>query len=221
MELGNDFQVKYKDVRDVAAIAVSEQEVIATHGETAMKTARRVTVLSLVSIFGFAAGVPGAQQRRSQVSQLEDCLAECQASLGQEGAEILGECKGGCWHAEAVRLRSADKCDVILQEASYGGMAGYRNCVTDVAVVVRDYKICRRIANQAGRGYCLARLATETGNVAICMEIRQAQTPGDMNDECFYYGVALPWKRPEVCNYIRSKDVRDECRRIVGGAAGN
>lgn len=142
-----------------------------------MKTVTRLIVAGLALMIGFAPVAPGAQQPRRQVSQLEDCLAECQASLAQEGAEILGECKGGCRHAEAVRLRSADKCDVILQEASYGGMGGYKNCVTDVAVVVRDYTICRRIPDPVWRGECLNRLALETGNPAACMEIPDEYSP--------------------------------------------
>jgi hypothetical protein len=145
----------------------------------------------LALMIGFAPEAPGAQQRRTQVSQLEDCLAECQASLGQEGAEILGNCKGGCWHTEAVRRRIADKCDVILQEANFGGMGGYKNCVTDVAVVVRDYTICRRIPDPVWRGECLSRLALETGNTAACREIPE---------ECPYPGCDI-------------QAVRNDCRR--------
>lgn len=142
-----------------------------------MKAIARLMAAGLALMIGFAPGPAEAQQRRTWISELEDCLAECQASLGQEGPEILGDCKGGCWHAEAVRLRSADKCDVILQEASFGGMAGYKNCVTNVAVVVKDYKICRRIPEPVWRGECLERLAEETGNSAACMEIPEEYSP--------------------------------------------
>ena len=184
-----------------------------------MKKTLRLTVLSLALIVGFATGVQGAQQQRAQTSELEYCLAECYASLGREGAEILGECKAGCWHSEAVRTKNPDKCDILFQEENYGGEGAYQNCVSDVASVVGDYKICRRIADLAWRDNCLARLATETGNVAICMEI-QTRAPGDMRTQC-HYGVALSWKRPEICDYIESKDVRDNCRRVVGGLPRN
>lgn len=145
--------------------------------ETPMKTVACLMGAGLALMICFAPGSPGAQQRNRCVSELEDCLAECQDSLGQSGAEILGDCKGSCWHAEAVCLRSADKCNVILQEASFGGMGGYKNCVTDVAVVLRDYKICGRISDPVWRGECLERLALETGNPAACTEIPEEYSP--------------------------------------------
>lgn len=141
-----------------------------------MKTAVRLIVLSLVLIVGFATGVSGAE-KMAQKSWLEGCLAECQESHGQSGTKILLDCKGGCYHTNAVRSKNPDKCDIILQEESYGGMAGYKNCVTDVAVNVRDYTICRRIPDPVCKGECLERLAVETGNTAACMEIPQEYSP--------------------------------------------
>lgn len=175
-------------------------------------------ILSLALIVGVIRSVPGAQQQRAQKSSLEDCLAECGTTLGQSGSEILGECKGGCWHREAIRIKSPDKCDVIFQEEKYGGEAGYQNCVSDVASIVGDYKICRRITDQAWRDACRERLAIEAGNIESCMEI-ETREPSDMRTQCFY-GMALASKKPEICVHIESKDVRDDCKRVVGGLKG-
>lgn len=142
----------------------------------AVKTVLCLTVLCLALTVGFVTSVQGAQ-KRAQISELEDCLAECNKSLGQSGAEMLGECKGGCYHSDAMRIRNPDKCDIVLQEKGYGGMAGYKNCVTDVAAAVRDYTICRRIPEPLWRGECLERLAVETGNTAACIEIPKEYSP--------------------------------------------